>query len=127
MRASSGFGGGTGSETPVHDVDRYLPRCGTIALRLGALWLLVGCAPGTDAGSDGRTPAHAVAELLAADREFSQASGQTDLISGLSAMFAPDVMMPAPGERIARGVEDVLSVLRTNPANAGSRAEWTPI
>jgi hypothetical protein len=73
------------------------------------------------------TPAQAVAELLSADRAFAAASARTDLVSGVTPMLASDVIMPAPGERIARGIDDVLGVLRSNPDNARSRVEWTPI
>ena len=38
-----------------------------------------------------KTPQQAVKELLAAERAFSKASAQTDVVSGLTAMFAPDL------------------------------------
>ena len=38
------------------------------------------------------TPQSVVDELLAADRAFSAASAKTDLVSGLTAMFAEDVV-----------------------------------
>ena len=43
-----------------------------------------------------QTPQQIADELLAADRAFAGASAKTDLISGLSAMFASDVAMPTP-------------------------------
>ena len=39
----------------------------------------------------------AVDNLLAVDRSFSEASGRTDLVSGISAMFARDVVVPVSG------------------------------
>ncbi len=65
-------------------------------------------------------------ELLAADRAFAAASAKTDLISGISAMFATDVAMPAP-TGIAYGSQKATEALRSNPANTGARAEWTPV
>lgn len=73
------------------------------------------------------TPKEAVDELLAADRAFSKTSARTDLVAGLSAMFAEDVVMPEPGARFARGAAAAAAALRRNPDNAGARAEWTPI
>lgn len=72
------------------------------------------------------SPQAAVDELLAADRAFSAASAKTDLVTGLSAMFAPDVIMPNPAG-IAYGSQKAIEALRANPANAGARIEWTPL
>ena len=72
-------------------------------------------------------PQAVVDELLAADRAFSTASRRTDVITGLSAMFAPDVIMPVPGGRFAEGRAGVLEALRGNADNPGSRIEWTPV
>ena len=70
-----------------------------------------------------------VDELLAADRAYSAASAKTDLVSGLTAMFARSVIMPVPGPaaKFAEGVPAVTEALRANPANAQSKVEWTPI
>jgi ketosteroid isomerase-like protein len=73
------------------------------------------------------TPQAAVDELLAADRAFSSASAATDLVSGLSAMFADDVVIPNPPGRFAEGKAAVVAGLRANADNAHSRTEWTPI
>jgi ketosteroid isomerase-like protein len=70
-------------------------------------------------------PQHVADELLAADRAFSAASAKTDLITGISAMFASDVAMPAPGA-IAYGAQQAIDALRANQANAGAKAVWTP-
>ena len=72
------------------------------------------------------SPQAVVAELLAADRAFSAASSKTDLISGLSAMFANDVILPNPAG-IAYGAQKAIEALRANPANANARIRWTPV
>jgi ketosteroid isomerase-like protein len=72
-----------------------------------------------------QTPQSVADELLAADRAFSAASAKTDLISGLAAMFAADVAMPAPGT-IAYGLPKAVDALKANPANAGAKASWVP-
>ena len=72
------------------------------------------------------TPAAVANDLLAADRAFSAASGKTDLIAGLSAMFADDIVLPNPAG-IAFGLEQAVKALRSNPANAAARIEWTPV
>ena len=75
--------------------------------------------------AQGGTPQQIADELLAADRAFAAASAKTDLVSGISAMFAADVAMPAPGG-IAYGADKATDAIRANPANKGARAEWTP-
>ena len=65
-------------------------------------------------------------ELLAADRAFSESSSRLDLADGLAAMFDADTVMPIPGG-FARGRQEIVAALKGNPANAGSRATWTPI
>jgi ketosteroid isomerase-like protein len=71
------------------------------------------------------TPRQVADELLAADRAFAAAGAKTDLIAGISAMFASDVAMPAPGG-VAYGSQKAIEALRSNPANAGATAAWTP-
>jgi hypothetical protein len=71
------------------------------------------------------TPRQIADELLAADRAFSSASAKTDLTTGITAMFAPDVAMPAPGG-IAYGLQKAIEAIRSNPANSGAKVEWTP-
>ena len=71
------------------------------------------------------TPQQIADELLAADRAFASAAAKTDLITGLAAMFASDVAMPAPGG-IAYGSQKAIEALRANAANAGASATWTP-
>ena len=78
-------------------------------------------------------PAIAVAQqkeidqLLAADRGYSASSGKTDLVTGLSAMFAQKVIMPTPTGTFADGIEAATTFLRDNPANKLSKIEWTPV
>lgn len=72
------------------------------------------------------SPQQVVDGLLEADRSFSKASRQLDLVAGLSAMFADDVVMPAAGGQLARGASAAIAVLRASPDNAMARAVWTP-
>ncbi len=71
------------------------------------------------------TPQQVADQLLAADRSFAAAAAKTDLIAGISAMFAADVAMPAP-TGIVYGAQEAIAALRANPANSGARVEWTP-
>lgn len=89
--------------------------------------LMVALAPLANAQKLPATPQQAVAELLAADRAFSDASARTDLVAGLTAMCAPYVVMPMPGSTFARGRDAAAAALRANPDNAGARATWTPV
>ena len=72
------------------------------------------------------SPQQIADELLAADRAFAAASAKTDLITGISSMFATDVAMPTP-TGIAYGSQKAVEALRGNPANTGARAQWTPV
>jgi ketosteroid isomerase-like protein len=64
-------------------------------------------------------------ELLAADRAFSAAAAKTDLVTGISAAFANDVAMMAPGA-VIYGSRKAIDALKSNPANVAAKAEWTP-
>jgi ketosteroid isomerase-like protein len=70
------------------------------------------------------SPRHVADELLSADRAFSAASVRTDAVSGLSAMFAEDIVMTHAGG-IAYGRARAIDALKANPINAGT-AEWIP-
>ena len=72
------------------------------------------------------TPQDAVEQLLAADRTFGAAGANTTLIPALTAMFAPDVIMQAPGGMM-RGLAAASDALKANPANASARLEWAPL
>ena len=95
------------------------------------LAIVVLCAPCIVASQDGASsrvsPQTALNELLTADRGFSEASAHTDLIAGLSAMFADDVAMPIPGNQLVEGRAKVIEALRSNADNAKSRIEWVPV
>lgn len=86
--------------------------------------LLLAAAPVLAAAT---TPQTAVDELLAADRAFSAASAKTDLVAGLSAMFAADVVIPMPPGQFATGKTAIVEALRANADNLRSRTEWTPV
>ncbi len=72
------------------------------------------------------TPQSVVEELLATDRAFSGAGATSDVVNGLSAMFAEEVVMPNPAG-IAFGKQEAIEALRANPVNANGRIEWTPL
>jgi ketosteroid isomerase-like protein len=73
------------------------------------------------------SPQSAVDELLAADRAFSAASAKTDLVSGLTAMFADDVVIPMPPGQFVDGKKAVAAALGTNADNLTARTDWTPV
>ena len=93
-----------------------------------SLVLVASCAtPDAEAPGDARTPAEAFEELLAADRSFARAAADTDAVTGLGAILADDVAMPAPGQGFVHGREAAVAALRANPDNAGARLTWTPV
>lgn len=65
-------------------------------------------------------------ELLAADRAYSAASAKTDLVSGIAALLANDAVMLAP-TGVVYGAQQAVESLKSNPANAGAKTEWTPV
>ncbi len=93
---------------------------GTIRWTLLTLAVPVVCVAAT-------TPQQAVDELLAADRAFSAASAKTDLVAGLTAMFADDVVIPMPPGQFVNGRAAVIEALKGNADNATSRTDWTPV
>ena len=104
-------------------LSRYFCECGSKLLNVKILvWLLITLFV-TD---QSQSPQQIADELLAADRAFSAASAKTDLVSGLSAMFAADIAMPAPGG-FAFGSQKAIEALKANPANTGAKVEWTPV
>lgn len=66
------------------------------------------------------------AALLAADRAFSTASASTDLISGITGMFADNATVVALSE-LFHGVPAAREALGRNADNAKSTFQWTPI
>ena len=101
-------------------MNNFNTRCIRVALIAVAFVLPVLCVAAA-------TPQSAADELLAADRAFSAASAKTELVTGLSAMFADDVVIPMPPGQFAEGKAAVVAGLRTNADNARSRTEWTPV
>ena len=92
----------------------------------GALLVAAVAWQGSVAGRE-VTPQQAVEELLAADRGFAKAAAGKDVVAALSAMFAPDVVMPAPPGQFARGAAAATEALRGNPENLTARVNWEPI
>lgn len=104
-------------------------QVGVLVVTLGLAAAVIGEA---GAARQAATPREAVDELLAADRAFSAASARTDAVSGLSAMFADDIMMtcrrvnspkerPAPSRRCAGTLTTRLHASNGHPCAAGCR------
>jgi hypothetical protein len=83
--------------------------------------------PSQTPGIASDSPQIVMDELLAADRAYSAASAKTDLVSGISAMFASDVAMAIPGGKFSASAGEAIAALRAVPDNARSRAEWVPV
>lgn len=64
--------------------------------------------------------------LLAADRSFASKSANTDLISGMSAMFADSITLIALGDQF-HGVAAAREALGRNADNAKSTFTWAPL
>jgi len=73
------------------------------------------------------TPQQVVDELVAADRAFSVASAKTTVVKGLAPMFATDIVMPVPGGKFAKGLDEVTAALNANADNVTGRVDWAPI
>jgi hypothetical protein len=74
-----------------------------------------------------QSPQAAAAELLAADRAFSDAGAALEVVDALAAMFADDVMAPALPGKFVKGKSELVTVMRQNALNAGARATWVPM
>jgi hypothetical protein len=85
------------------------------------------CAAHRPANETGRPAATVAADLLATDRALATFGRNRDVVTTLSAAFAPDIVMGAPGGRMATGLAAVIAVLRANPDDSGARMRWTPI
>jgi len=72
------------------------------------------------------TPQSVADELLDTDRRFSEASAKTDVVDGLSAQFADDVVMTMPGKGLLRSRAAVIEGLRANADNLTAKIAWTP-
>jgi ketosteroid isomerase-like protein len=105
-----------------------MPAVQVSALAAAAALVCASCAlppPATRAART--TPQAVVDELLAADRAFTAASAKTDVVTGVAAMFADDIIMAVPGSRFAEGKPAAVAALHANADNARSRIEWAPI
>ncbi len=72
-------------------------------------------------------PQVAVAELLAAERDFSaRVAGAADPVATFASMMTDDVIFPSPQRGLVRGREAVIQMLRAYPAHSGA-ASWRPI
>ena len=89
--------------------------------------LVLGAIFCTELAAQTPTPRSVADELLAADQEFSTAAAKLNVVDGLSAMFAPDVIMPTPAGVFADGKAKAIEALKTNPDNLTGRAQWTPV
>ena len=97
-------------------------------VRFSSIILLAACATSLpDPETMVVTPEMAANDLVAADRAFAAAAADRDGIHALTAMFAPNVIMPVPGGRFAEGAVQAAEALRLNPDNARSRLDWVPI
>jgi ketosteroid isomerase-like protein len=67
----------------------------------------------------------AVEALVHADEAFSRAAARTDLVSGISAMFAPDIAYPLPAARFSKSAAEAIAALRNVPNAAASHASWS--
>lgn len=74
-----------------------------------------------------QSPQAVANELLAADRAFSDAGSQLEVVDAIAAMFADDVMAPAKPGEFVKGKAELVAVMRANPLNAGTRATWAPV
>jgi ketosteroid isomerase-like protein len=90
---------------------------------------MLACALSTGTGAAAAQPSPGTEgeTLLAAEKAFAAAAAATDVVTALTAMFAPDVIMPGPPGTLHRGLAAVTASLRANPDNVEGRAEWTPI
>ena len=73
------------------------------------------------------TPATAVEALLEADRAFAASGARTDLITAITAMLAPDALMPVPGRGFAEGTDAIRVALSRDTLNRTSRMAWAPV
>src|SRR5690606_11701490 len=67
------------------------------------------------------TPEAAAAGLLEADRAFAAAAAGKPAVDAISAMFADDVTVPAPGNVFVQGRANALEALKASPDNVTAR------
>lgn len=80
----------------------------------------------TQAGANA-TAETAVNQLLDTDRMFSTAGASKPAVESISAMFADDVMVPAPGNVFVQGKAKAIEAMKANPDNLSSRVTWAPM
>jgi ketosteroid isomerase-like protein len=83
--------------------------------------------PATHRADQAATPAAAVDALLAADRAFAASGARTDLVSAITAMLAPDAIVPVPGRGFAEGTAAIHEALTRDTLNRTSRMTWAPV
>jgi ketosteroid isomerase-like protein len=72
-------------------------------------------------------PQTTVEALLEADRRFSAEGASKNVVDALAAMFADDIMLPAPPAVFVSGKAKAIEALKSNPANLTGRVTWAPI
>ncbi len=85
------------------------------------------CALWTGTGGAQPSPASEGDSLLAAEKAFGAGAATTDAVTALTAMFAPDVIMPGPPGTLHRGLAAATASLSANPDNLEGRVEWNQI
>ncbi len=93
---------------------------------LAVVVVLVAATPKCALAAAPANPQQRADELLAADRGFAEAGAKADAISGLSSLFANDVIMPVRGKGFAKGKAEVIEALKANPDTSNARVQWTP-
>jgi hypothetical protein len=88
--------------------------------------LALACSGGGEPASQA-DPRAAVDSLLEVDRGYARAGADTNAITSLAAMFAPDVFLRAPGDQLTEGRDRAIEALRTNPANLQAHLTWAPV
>lgn len=99
----------------------------TPVTRTTLLLATLSCALSTGTGAAQPSPRSEGDTLLTAEKAFAAGAATTDAVTALTAMFAPDVIMPGPPGTLHRGLAAVTASLRANPDNLEGRVEWAPI
>ena len=81
-------------------------------------------APAPAAAQDTRA---AAAQLIAADRAFSNAGAKANIADAIGSMLTDNAVMPTPKLDFAIGKAAIVEALKANPANATATAEWSPV
>ena len=106
-----------------------MPNTRRSAAALATTLLIAACTsmPRGTPSLGGDSPQNVMDGLLATDRAYSAASAKSDLVSGISAMFAGEVAMAIPGGKLSTSADEAIAALRAVADNARSRAEWVPV